>query len=176
MKREFILDEIWMLTINAAFQRASIYKSNATESAKFAFKKELKGKVNTISKSYITGEVEEKEHIKNIQSIIAFSEQFKGILNNGKLNFGISQKILNLYLKYLWCLDVLKFPPPHFPVDRIIQGKLKINTPFPWTQMSNEKEYGIVIERAKKILMTKEFENLKNLPELELFLFNRRSN
>jgi hypothetical protein len=42
-------------------------------------------------------------------------------LKNGSLDIGTSQKILNLYLKYLWCSRLIDFEPPHFPLDRMIQ-------------------------------------------------------
>jgi hypothetical protein len=168
-KREFILSELWMLTINAAFQRANVYKSHITESDRVVFKKQLKNYVNSISTTYVSNTIDHNKHIENIQSISAFSKKFSNILNNGKLNFGISQKLLNLHLKYLWCMDIIKIPP-HFPVDRIIQLELKINTPYPWTKMIDENDYLKIIDIAEKALS----KELENLAELELQLFNRR--
>ena len=84
------------------------------------------------------------------------------------MNFGISQKLLNLHLKGLWCLGLLKYPPPNFPVDRIIQERLKICPIIPWTKIQDEKAYLIIMEAAKEIA---DKHNV-SLPELELRVYN----
>ena len=170
MKREFILNEIWIMTCSAAFQRANIYALEAIDAEKAVFRNKLKVFIHELSKAYTSNSITETSHLKNTHSISTFSKQFDNLLSNGKLNFGISQKLLNLYLKYLWCIDILKLPPPHFPVDRIIQTKLKITNPFPWTQMIDETEYLKIIEKAKQTLSRYKVDNLA---ELELFLYSR---
>jgi len=171
-KKEFILDEVWMLTVNAAFQRANVYTENATALDKKSFKIMLKGFIDDCvnNNSSIT---EDYEHIEKIISVSRYSSNFSGILNRGRLNFGVSQKLLNLYLKYLWCLDILKTPPPHFPIDRIIQQNLGIYQPVAWTQMQDETDYINIIEIARKRLLVSDY---KNIAELELALFSRRNN
>jgi hypothetical protein len=170
MKKEFILKEIWLSTVSAAFQRANVYKANCIEPEKIIFKNALKSFISNISESYQTTSVTEKQHVKNIYSVSEYSKKFRGILNNGQLNLGISQKLLNLYLKYLWCLDYITVTPPHFPVDRIIQTKLKIVYPYPWTQMLDEVEYLKIIRKAEDALKTHKKDSLA---ELELFLYER---
>ncbi len=172
MKSTFIKDEIWMLTINGAFQRSNVYETLTSEEERNSFKNELKVFIVNISDQYVSSSIDEKTHIENIKSIKNFTSKFRSLLNGGSLNFGISQKLLNLYLKYLWCLDVLKVAPPHFPVDSIIQNKLKMKSPYPWTKMNDETEYLKIIQKAKEELENSE---ATNLAELELHLFNRRS-
>lgn len=116
MKKEFILGEIWVLTINAAFQRANIYKLDCSNKEKEPFKEELNKLLIKKSKEYNNRLISEEEHIQNIYSISSFSVDYPNVLREGQLNFGISQKLLNLYLKYLWCLDLIKYTPPHFPL------------------------------------------------------------
>ena len=101
------------------------------------------------------------------------SENFSEILNNGSFSFGVCQKILNLYLKFQWCLDLIKSTPPHFPVDRRIQSALKIPNIVSWTTDMGEKEYMDIIKIARDKL--KQF-NKENIADLELYLFERRSN
>lgn len=79
-------------------------------------------------------------HVSNIYRVIHFSKNYAAILCKEQFNFGISQKLLTLYLKYSWCLKQ-PLSPPHFPVDRIIQQKLNYKYLPPWTQMTNEIEY-----------------------------------
>ena len=108
------------------------------------------------------------KHLKNIKAIISFTESTGSILTNGKLNFGVAQKLLNLYLKYHWCLNLIP-QPPHFPVDSIIQKELGLMV-VPWTKMQNEIEYLRIINHAKVQLKK---HNCKSIAELELLLFSR---
>lgn len=164
MKRDFIKSELWLLTVGGAFQRANIYKAGSDEGERNAFKNILKREVTTIATSY-KKRVDEKDHLANI---VRITEIKHPTLNNGNLNFGVSQKILNLYLKYMWCLGEIP-TPPHFPVDRIIQQKLKMNPVIPWTQIVDVEQYMRIIDIARKRASD---ENC-SLAELELNLFKR---
>lgn len=178
MKQEFLLSEIWLLTIGAAFGRANVYKNDFDEKQRKDFKQDLRNKVVEISNSYISKSISDEEHIKNIDSITQFSKKYKEQLQGGEFNFGVSQKLLNLYLKYLWCLNILNFPPPHFPVDRRIQKDLGINSPDSWTSsMFDEDKYFKVISKAREALNTDiNYNGAKNIAELELDLFKRSMN
>jgi hypothetical protein len=85
-------------------------------------------------------DVTEDNHVLNIMLLSQYTITFSSILKEGQMNVGISQKLLNLYLKYLWCLDKIKIPP-NFPVDSIIQKKLKVINAVPWTKMTTKEEY-----------------------------------
>ncbi len=166
-KEQFILSEIWNLTLAGAFQRANIYQKGIKEKQKVDFKNKLHELVLDIAKQYKI-EVIDKNHLNNIYLI---SQLIHNALQNGNLNFGISQKVLNLYLKYLWCLERIP-TPPHFPVDRIIQKELRIKKIVSWTQMKNEKDYMRIIEHAK----LKAQEQNISPSQLELNLYSRRNN
>jgi len=170
MKKEFIINELFTLTIGGAFQRAKIYKETASEKGKVKFKSGLKVYLNTVLlPKYQNPVSDERIHIANIKALCNCSKDFEDILNNGQINFGVSQKLLNLYLKYQWCLDRIP-EPPHFPVDRIIQEKLKLDV-VPWTRMVDEKPYLAILNAARAIAK----ERNMSLAELELDLFNRRN-
>lgn len=170
MKDFFIENEIWLLTRMGAFQRAGIYKPNATEEHKKYFSIKLKAYLDNLVKNNYSKEVSEEDHIMHIEMISNTSKSVDCVLKDG-LNFGVSQKLLNLYLKYNWCLG--KIPtPPHFPVDSIIQKALKLPI-IPWTKMKGEKgkqQYISIIESAKQQLKEND---CKNIAELELQLFSR---
>lgn len=182
MKDSFILNEIWLLTTMGGFQRTNLYDStvNADENERKAFREALHLQIKDISLTHYINIVNEREHINNIKKIYdnSSSGRFSHLLNNGKLNFGVSQKLLNLYLKYLWCIKKIN-TPPHFPVDRIIQVNLnkkaqklglKRRKVTAWTKIENENEYMEIIIHANNVLDKSKF---KNLAELELALFNR---
>ena len=166
-KNEFLMHEFFILSIGGAFQRGNVYeKKNVSEDERKEFRKELEKELIEISKSYINGEVASEKHIENINKLINFSKG-KKILNDERLKFGIAQKLLNLYLKYLWCSEKIKIPP-HCPFDRIILEKLGVKDN--WTQMDNLESYKKWIESAK---IVSEKNNLK-IAEWELGAFNRR--
>ena len=170
MKKKFIDEQIWLLVFGGAFQRANIYKLNIPESEKRIFKTKLKDYIENLSTAYKIGKIKDQTHLENIITISNFTTNFSDILEGDKLNIGVSQKVFNLYLKFLWCLGFIA-EPPHFPVDRIIQQKLKIKLIKPWTKFTSVDEYMLVINHARELLG----EKYKSLPELELELFNNRN-
>ncbi|MCP9755974.1 hypothetical protein EGI26_12500 [Lacihabitans sp. CCS-44] len=167
-KHVFLESQYWMMSIQAAFQRASIYNSDASETSKKAFRDYLHTVLIDISSNY-EGLVTEDEHIKNIETILNSSVDSE-VLSEGRLNFGVCQKILNLYLKYLWCAGWIQ-TPPHFPVDRLIQEKLgfKESEIVSWTNGIHSRfKYMAIIDRAKRILVKT---NIQSLAELELEIY-----
>jgi len=181
MKEAFLNNEIWVLTFGAAFQRANIYNENALSEQKGHFKTMTRALIEeVVLNNYKTGSVSDEQHIENIKRISEYSANFSELFVNGKINFGIAQKMLNLYLKYQWSLGNMQ-EPPHFPVDRIIQEKLNkearqagLNTISiePWTQYPDEKHYLAVIALARQVIANSYTKYC--LAELELELFNRR--
>jgi len=183
MKEKFLNNEIWVLTFGGGFQRANIYKEKIPTSTRKKFREELRNHIEDLVKNNYSFEISEENHIENIQSIVNFSkeQEFEGF--KIPVNFGVAQKLLNLYLKYLWCAGQLKTIPIHFPVDRLIQGLLNDEAKKAdiqkrelkaWTQFEDEVEYIKVIRFAEKVMdKNKEF-NRMSLAELELSLFNRR--
>ena len=175
MKEEFINKEIWMLTFGASFQRAYAYVDDASNDTKILFKNNTTVVVENMLAQYKISNVTDEQHITNIKKLSDSSKQFSDIFIGGQINFGISQKMLNLYLKYQWCLGNIK-EPPHFPVDRIIQQKLNEQAKLkglpklellPWTQFKDETHYNKVINHARAL-------NITTPAKLELKLFQRR--
>jgi len=171
IKDSFINNEVWTLTFGAAFQRANIYTILANDKNKKVFKLETQSFVERdilplYRASLMKGDA---DHLENIQKISDYTEKFDGILNNGRLNFGVSQKILNLLLKYKWCID--DYPePPHFPLDRRIQEILNLNPIISWTQITTSEEYMKIINKVRAL------KNDKTLAQFELEKFERRRN
>lgn len=183
MKNFFLKNELWGLTILGAFQRADCYNktSKAVEIRKTDFKNTLRIHIDTTILPQYKGEVSEDKHIENIIDVLEFSKKYADIFSRGSLNFGISQKLLNLYLKYHWVAGNIK-RPPHFPVDRIIQERLGIKDIQPWTRFDlTDGKYNYVIKYAKQVLKDKYIPETElhesafdSLADLELHLFNRR--
>lgn len=168
MKENFINNEFWTLTFGAAFQRAYVYKKKISDSDKRLFKTKTREYIeNTLLISYLKTEVSDELHIDNINKLSCFTEQFQSILQNGKLNFGVSQKMLNLYLKYLWCHNKIS-EPPHFPVDRRIQENTRFRPIVSWTQFTDSIDYMRIINFVRK-----ENNEFPSIAEFELKYFER---
>lgn len=169
MKEKFLNNEFWTLTFGAAFQRANVYNDNVSDVQKGEFKLRTRSFIeNSLLSHYLKNEVTDELHIDNINKLSCFTEQFLDILQNGKLNFGVSQKMLNLYLKYLWCHNKIS-QPPHFPVDRRIQENIGFRPIVSWTQFTDSIDYMRIINFVRK--NNSEF---PSIAEFELKYFERR--
>ena len=148
-KEYFLKNQFWAATISASFARAKVYTSESgvkiTDNQKNDFKKALfKCVEGLVETEYLNRNINEVEHIKNIQKLQeCVNAEHISILPEKGLKFGVAQKLLNLYLKYLWCSNKLKYSPPHFPLDRLIQeNNVRVN----WTDLKcDEKKYSEVI-------------------------------
>lgn len=176
-KTRFLNYELWALTISASFQRANVYKAGNekyVENKKASFKNYLRSLIEKIAEIYHKQTISEEQHIANINKIVLETSkcEFRDILSHSGLHFGIAQKLLNLYLKYQWCAGFLRNSPPHFPVDRQIQEKLKLKKIVSWTKEKelNEKSYMDIIECAR----TRAKESNLSLADFELREFNNR--
>jgi hypothetical protein len=79
------------------------------------------------------------EHFAAIRGISDnLSASFGSILKGGRFRYGTAQKVLNLYLKFLWRLGQI-IAPPHCPVDGIVLSAAGIEGR--WTHSDNEAEY-----------------------------------
>lgn len=151
LQNRFVENEIWTLTFSASFQRANVYLSDVKDKAKSDFKTKTRVFIENIAKLYVSKQkVTDEEHIENIEKIGEYSKEFSNILQNGKLNFGVCQKLLNLYLKYQWCLNN-KFIPPHFPVDRRIQVNIGFEPISSWTKFEDSIDYMKIIDFVRKV-------------------------
>jgi len=169
MKEKFLNNEFWTLTFGAAFQRANVYNDNVSDSDKSLFKTKTREYIeNTLLSHYLNNLVSDELHIDNINKLSVFTEQFHNILQNGKLNFGVSQKMLNLYLKYLWCHNKI-IEPPHFPVDRRIQENIGFKPVVSWTKFEDSIDYMRIINFVRE-----KNNHYPTIAEYELDHFERR--
>ena len=101
-----------------------------------------------ISGAY-TSPVSEQDHVRNIRALADQVSVCCGhFLANGRVRFGVAQKELNLFLKYLWCADRL-LAPPHCPFDAVVIGTLPNEVRVAWTKIETEGPYLRLVEAAK---------------------------
>lgn len=150
LKKEFLENEIAVSSIFAAFGRAKIYSLSADTSKKEEFKKFIRGRLKEYGDAY-RGRILGKEHIDNIETLTdEISNRYSGILSGGRFRIGIAQKLLNLYLKYLWVLGWIR-TPPHCPFDSRIISMLGIKLKcVSWTKCDDVDCYKSWVDAAKK--------------------------
>jgi len=78
------------------------------------------------------------------------SNEFSNLLYGGKLRYGICQKIINVFLKFLWVSNEIE-TPPHAPYDGIIQAKLNDKKLSPWTEINDPDQYACFVNLANEI-------------------------
>jgi len=119
--------------------QAPVYRNGAAEADKQRTKDWLRERLKRLAEQYHAGIVSEVNHIDNIATFADDATQELGrFLFHGKLRFGVAQKIVNLYLKYLWASDYIT-EPPHCPIDgRVAQ---KSNLRYQWTTSDSQAQY-----------------------------------
>lgn len=160
-RTEFIVNELWILAWAASVQRAKLYgdKSNSVQSSIAAtkFREEvISFLTGSIIPQYVKGCTEEEEqHYENIEALIAHAKKVDpGILGVAGYKYGAAQKLLNLALKYYWCLGIVS-EPLHRPIDRVIISKTRYSGKINWTQILKKSRYEEVIKEVKALATLK---------------------
>ena len=148
IKSDFLNKEIWILSFGGAFQRANVYKKNIDENLRKEFRKSIQIKIEEyVEKFYVHRSPNSNKHCNNLLEIKEWVDKnFSKILTKNEIKLGVIQKLLNLYLKYLWCLGKIS-KPPHCPIDRIIISKLNIKNPPNWTTLNDIRDYMNIVEK-----------------------------
>ena len=134
------------------------------------FRSTLKSELRNLAKGYSSRDLEDEPHIQNIRDLASrLKQSYAEVLNEDELRFGIAQKAVNMYLKYLWCAN-LDIRPPHCPFDYGIIAALKLNANFEhkWT-FAHEDDYREWVRLAKVAAEARGFKGFRALSEWELW-------
>lgn len=152
-KRKFVRNEISTSSIIGAFEHNKIYKEVINEKQRDLLKQYIKNILLKREDFYKT-EKDPDDHIREIIKIKnEISKRFSPILNDDEIKLGTVQKLLNLYLKYLWVFDYIH-EPPHCPIDGAVIKELRknANKDLPnWTKINTEEDYRKCVEAINKI-------------------------
>ena len=150
-KTIYILRELWISAWNASVQHSALYKEGAWKNERDAidvFKTKVVDYVKDNLIPQYKEALSEERHLENIRNLIEYANKVDtGVLGKNGYKYGIAQKLLNLALKYYWCLGEIE-EPPHCPVDKIIIDQT-IYRGINWTQMLSEEEYLEIISAIK---------------------------
>jgi len=115
-KEKFLLDIFFSNSVSAAFQRNHyVYRKNISDKRKKVMKGYIFDRLQDSISEYARPETV-IDRIENLQQ--AVNQKYPKIFKSG-LHFGTVQKLVNLYLKFLWCADFIDFNPPHCPIDSL---------------------------------------------------------
>jgi len=169
MKNDFLRSQIFSMTMMATGQRGNLYCKDASEENKEKFRRKLREKLEEFALKY-RDPIDDELHCAHIESLSSdISEACKETLTDKRFRIGSAQKALNLYLKYLWCLGILRNPPPHCPFDRIILQDILKFSDEKWTQVDDIAKYKVWVEKAKDQAKKKKM----TIAEWELELYNK---
>jgi len=170
--QQFIYREATILAWSASVQRANLYCPAIPLAARESnvFRKNVLIFIETNLLSKYETKCSEADHVANIQSLVNFGTTEGGrLLGPDGYRFGVAQKLLNLLLKYLWCLGLVA-EPPHCPVDRIVLAKTTLRNKLNWTEIKTAEKYN---EAINAIRIVSNYARL-SLPEWELRFYSRR--
>jgi hypothetical protein len=157
-------------SLRSALRRNRTYTPEAGFQERTALRTRWVKLLRDVSPRY-TSQVDDAAHLRNISHISdTISHEFAPILYGERLRIGTSQKALNLYLKFLWCLEVHTALPPHCPIDRIVLWKAGITDA--WTKLDSGEKYMQWINRLRNFALTNGY---ATLPDWELALWNEYS-
>ncbi|NCN05944.1 MAG: hypothetical protein GW949_09965 [Spirochaetales bacterium] len=169
LHKKFVLDEVFLMAWNASAQHNRLYALECTPTQRIVFKNRMKEFIESSVLPNYHHDYSEKDHLSFIHSIKEYAEkEFCPILSKGTYTIGTAQKLLNLLLKYYWCLGYLDNTPLHCPVDRIILQVAGINS-VNWTDFDTADEYQGIVNRLKEVAQS------RSLAEWELDLWSRRT-
>ena len=176
-KKEFVLSELWKRAVGATLSRNPTYLKTATskqtESFKIGLRTDLKPTLESIANAHIQLPMIEEDLIKIISTTARdYSRKYKTILINGRFRIGSVQKLVNLYLKYLWTTGYGN-KPPHCPFDREVLSKLySVHKMSSWTQENSISEYKKWVKKAQEKAIAQKC----SIAEWELIIYNEIMN
>jgi hypothetical protein len=163
------------MSLRGALQRNRTYRPGVTDSKRKLVCAEWKKLISGASQCYAHSSqtVSDNEHCQAIGRISEeISRSFADSLFEGRLRFGSSQKALNLYLKYMWRLNIDTYPPPpHCPIDGIVLAEAGISGS--WTRCDSAQEYMSWIDGLRKEAKTPRLAEWEYHVWLELALKKR---
>jgi hypothetical protein len=181
LKRKFIEDTLLPHALSDSLSQSRwesvrpVFKTAPIEEAakkkyeekRQAFRSALTAELRNLAKTYEGSDVDDEPHIKTIRDMgDRLGKDYGNVLNGGKLFFGVAQKALNIYLKYLWCSN-FDVRPPHCPFDYDIISRLKpkVGIGRKWTHSDSEDDYREWVRLAKE---ASEREGYKSSSEWEV--------
>lgn len=173
-KENFLKSEFFIKAWEAAVQHNGIY-SDTSSSKKLRLRNKIQDEIESLILShYADKEVSDDEHCKLLVKLQkSISDLDADHILNKPVKIGFVQKLLNMLLKYYWCMGWIKMPP-HLPVDRINFSHAKLSREnINWTKITTIDEYNQVISLFKDAVI--DSGTAQSLAAWELKTWSRRN-
>ncbi|WP_133493442.1 hypothetical protein [Alcanivorax sp. 24] len=177
-KNRFISYELGLLTIKAALstrdKEFTVYKETIKSHQRTPAKEAIREVLDEIEIMY-SPVLFPEDHAKHIENTAKkLTDKIGKYLKGDRFRIGITQKLINMHLKYLWCSNLIS-EPPHCPIDGIIRDKAKICDPsfsYDWIKSDCIEEYKSAVISLENIAKKRG----KSIAQWELHEFKRRNN
>ncbi len=171
LMHRFLSYELGLLSVKAALSTRDknwpIYSESTKQHQRSTVQDAIRSVLLGLETRYGGTPPTEDEHVQFIEDTSdALSRDLKKFLFKGRFRVGVTQKLINLHLKYLWVAGVVP-EPPHCPLDGIVRDLSNLN--YDWTTSDSLEEY------TSAILALRKFVSPRRLSEWELCEFRRRA-
>lgn len=148
-KEEFLRSDFLTMSVLGALGRSRTYSKSASDHERNLFREALRLMIREIAGEYASP-VKEEVHLSNITKLADdLTLRFCNCLENGRFSIGIAQKALNLYLKLLWCVNLIP-TPPHCPFDSIVINHLPECNDLNYTSLDSVDDYVRLVRAARE--------------------------
>jgi hypothetical protein len=146
-------------TLNAALNRPSVYL-NANANQRILVRETISVWLHSLSLRYFAWEYTDQRYLDEIVALSAFiTSGYNQILQNGLLNIGRAQKLISLYLKFLWLSGAVSKKPRFAVLDRGIIEKSNYPNRVNWTEIFDIQEYNRIVSHIDRIAINEGYEN-----------------
>lgn len=168
-REQALRDTFHSITLAAAFQHAGVYLAEVSREDRARFQHALREALDQLESKY-RRPVTHAHHLTVIRRFASRLSQSHGhVLRGGRMRIGISQKAINVYLKFAWLAGWIP-APPHCPFDaRIIALLPEPQRSVKWTALDDIDAYSSVVAEARTLAGS------LSLAEWELCEYNRVS-
>ena len=124
-----------------------IYAAEVTDSQRNEVKQWVRSYLVALGKKYRSNDLTETEHVNEIRYLtVEAGKRYPLLLHKGEFRFGVAQKLINVYLKYLWAVGAVN-SVHHCPLDGIINSEVDLR--YEWTTSNSESQYLNAISKLR---------------------------
>jgi hypothetical protein len=170
---EFVLQQCLINSINAAFRlrrAGSVYSKSEDKSAQLRLRQDFAIAIVKAAKKVINAQTDQQGAIliRAIDGVVnGLEKKHKATLAKGQISFGVAQKALNLFLKYLWGLGLSPYPP-HCPIDSQVLKEINWEKEI---KKGEEKTWPFFDKQDYKKAVNLILKNSQSIAEWELEVF-----
>lgn len=172
-KKRFLKNELVMLTMMAALATRSsewpVYAVSSDNDGRDSVKERIRKVLVMVEEQYQHRRTE-KYHIAFIADMAKeMTIDMVPYLHRGTFRIGVTQKLINMYLKYLWVVNIIP-EPPHCPIDGIIRDKAGLN--YNWISNDSIDDYLKAVTKIRHLAKSAKPKPL-SIAQWELIEFSR---